>query len=165
MARQHVRRLIDSLESRLPPRARAFVDSKARHLLAVNRRAVARGVAIGVFFGFVIPLGQIPAAVLASPFVRANALVAALSTLVTNPLTLPAIYAGAFLLGREALTATGLDAVVAAGPYSWAAATVIGVATFAVGGAVAGFLLVRWWWARSVRARWIARRAARSAAT
>ncbi|MFO0335322.1 MAG: DUF2062 domain-containing protein, partial [Pseudomonadota bacterium] len=110
MARQHVQRLIAALESRLPPRARAFVDAKARHLLTVNRRTVARGVAIGVFFGFVFPLGQIPAAVLASPFVRANALVAALATLVTNPLTLPAIYAGAFLVGREALASTGLDA-------------------------------------------------------
>jgi hypothetical protein len=64
-----------------------------------SRRGVALGVGIGVFFGLLIPLAQIPAAAAAAIVLRANLPVAAASTLVTNPVTFGPIYYGAYRLG------------------------------------------------------------------
>ncbi|PWF48494.1 DUF2062 domain-containing protein [Massilia glaciei] len=52
-----------------------------------NRRAVAGGLAAGLFSGLILPLGQIGLAAVAAIVFRVNLPVAALSTLVTNPLT------------------------------------------------------------------------------
>ena len=64
-----------------------------------SRRGVAMGVAIGLFIGFLIPLAQILLAAAAAIFFRANVPVAAAGTLITNPLTVPAIYYAAYQLG------------------------------------------------------------------
>lgn len=64
-----------------------------------SRRGVALGVGIGVFFGLLIPLAQIPAAAAAAIVLRANLPVAAASTLITNPVTFGPIYYGAYRLG------------------------------------------------------------------
>jgi uncharacterized protein (DUF2062 family) len=64
-----------------------------------NRRSVARGVAIGIFFGFLIPVAQIAVAAAVALFARANLWVSAVSTLVTNPLTFAPIYFIAYKLG------------------------------------------------------------------
>ena len=65
----------------------------------VNRRSVARGVALGVFFGLMIPIAQIPAAAIASLMLRGNLWIAAVSTLVSNPLTYGPLYYFAYRLG------------------------------------------------------------------
>ena len=65
----------------------------------VNRRSVARGVALGVFFGLMIPIAQIPAAAIASLLLRGNLWIAAVSTLVSNPLTYGPLYYFAYRLG------------------------------------------------------------------
>lgn len=64
-----------------------------------SRTSVARGVAVGLFFGVLIPVAQIVFAVAAGAALRANVLVAALSTLITNPVTLPFVYLGAYRIG------------------------------------------------------------------
>lgn len=58
-----------------------------------------RGVALGVFFGLLVPIAQIPLSVAAAVLLRANVPAAAASTLVTNPLTFGPIYYGAYRLG------------------------------------------------------------------
>lgn len=68
-------------------------------LWRMSRRGTALGVGIGVFFGLMLPLAQIPAAAVVAVAMRANVPVAAVSTLVTNPLTFPAIYYGAYRIG------------------------------------------------------------------
>lgn len=69
----------------------------------VNRRSVARGMAIGTFFGLMIPLAQIPAAVLAALILRGNLWIAAISTLISNPLTYAPLYYFAYRLGADVL--------------------------------------------------------------
>jgi uncharacterized protein len=69
-----------------------------------SRRGVALGVSIGLFFGLLIPVAQIPLSVAASVVLRANVPAAAVSTLISNPLTYGPIYYGAYRLG---LWATG----------------------------------------------------------
>ncbi|WP_394727535.1 DUF2062 domain-containing protein [Altererythrobacter sp. GH1-8] len=70
----------------LAPIAHRFLSPE---LWRFTRRSVPRGVALGLFAAFIVPLGQIfLAAFLALP-ARANVPLAALVTFVTNPLTLP----------------------------------------------------------------------------
>jgi len=64
-----------------------------------SRRGVAMGVALGVFFGLLVPVAQIPLSVAAAILLRANVPAAVASTLVSNPLTFAPIYYGAYRLG------------------------------------------------------------------
>lgn len=70
------------------------------HLWHMSRRGIALGVAVGVFFGFLIPIAQIPFAAATAILLRANLPVAAASTLVTNPVTFGPVYYGAYRLGK-----------------------------------------------------------------
>lgn len=67
----------------------------------MTRRGIALGVGVGVFFGLMLPLGQIPAAAVVAVAMRANVPVAAVSTLVTNPVTFPAVYYSAYRIGSR----------------------------------------------------------------
>jgi uncharacterized protein len=64
-----------------------------------SRRGVALGVALGVFFGLLIPFAQIPMTATAAILLRANLPAAAASTLVSNPVTFAPIYYAAWHLG------------------------------------------------------------------
>ena len=68
-----------------------------------NRRGVARGAALGMFSGFAVPIAQTPFAALFAVGARANLPVAALSTFITNPLTVPFIYYLAYRVGSAML--------------------------------------------------------------
>lgn len=64
-----------------------------------SRRGVALGVALGVFFGLLIPIAQIPVTAAAAIVLRANLPAAAASTLITNPVTFGPVYFAAYQLG------------------------------------------------------------------
>ena len=65
----------------------------------LSRKGIALGLALGIFFGFLVPLGQIPLAAGAAIALRANLPMAVASTLVTNPVTFAPVYYGAYRLG------------------------------------------------------------------
>ena len=68
-------------------------------LWRMTRRSVPRGVALGLFVAVIIPfMHTVIAALLAIP-TRANIVVAALCTLVVNPLTIPPMYYAAYRIG------------------------------------------------------------------
>jgi uncharacterized protein (DUF2062 family) len=104
--RKHLRRFLPDHESvrrnrLLGPLRHVLGDPRLWH---VNRRGISLGLAIGVFFGFLIPVAQILFAAATAILVRANVPTAVVSTLVTNPFTFAPIYVlayklGAFLLG------------------------------------------------------------------
>lgn len=73
---------------------------------SLERTAVSRGVAVGLFFGILTPVAQIAFAVPTAIVLRGNVLVAALSTLLSNPFTLPFVYLLAFRIGSR-LSSTG----------------------------------------------------------
>ncbi len=132
-------------------------------LWQVNRRGVAAGVGIGVFFGFLTPILQIVFAAFFAVLLRANLPVAVASTLVTNPITygpvfVSAYHVGAWILG-ESVDKAQVSAI-AAGSHdtSGAARTwreritaigkpfMVGLATFAIiGGTVAYFMTLLLW--------------------
>lgn len=140
-----------------------------------SRRGIAAGLALGIFFGFLIPIAQIPFSAGFAVLLRANVPTAVASTLVTNPLTFGPIYylayqVGATLLGEEAEP----PPMAVAGPETddslsmeeiWEKISgvgkplVLGLVIFAVVGGVGAYLLVTWiwrlriWWAWRQRAQ------------
>ncbi|KQT47335.1 hypothetical protein ASG43_09390 [Aureimonas sp. Leaf454] len=145
----------------------------------LNRRSVSRGVALGLVAGFLIPVGQIVVAALLAFSVRANIVVAATATLVTNPLTFPPIYYAAYRVGRFIL-GTGArelsedqvfvlaeNAASAAEASNWSFVNVLlplalGLLVFAAVSGVLGFALGRLVWTMRIRRKWRRRITARS---
>lgn len=74
-----------------------------------SRRGVAMGVALGIFFGLLVPVAQIPLSVGAAVLLRANVPAAAASTLVTNPLTFGPLYYAAYQLGHRFIGSPPVD--------------------------------------------------------
>jgi hypothetical protein len=68
-----------------------------------SRKGIAMGLALGIFFGLLIPVAQIPFAATMAVVLRANLPVAVASTLVTNPVTFGPVYYGAYRLGKAIL--------------------------------------------------------------
>lgn len=108
-----------------------------------SRRGVAMGGAVGLFIGLLIPVAQIPLAATAAVVIRANVPVAALSTLITNPLTVPPIYYAAYHLGAWA-TETSMPAVVSLTDpmLLWENLGTIGMPLFAGLGIMATFVSI-----------------------
>lgn len=160
-----------------------FLKPFSRHLhhhflWQFNRRAVAGGVAVGLFFGILIPFAQILMAALAAMLLRVNLPVAAFSTLVSNPLTFPPLYYLAYRLG-DILTGSApmpppasieadIEHTVAVqqgevegwlpGLIDWVQSIgfplAAGLAVLAVTAAVAGYLCVNILWKLRVRWKW-----------
>src|SRR4051795_12527022 len=120
-------------------------------LWRLNRRSVPRGVALGLFVAVIIPvMHTFVAAILAIP-ARANVAVAAVFTLVVNPLTIPFMYVAAYRIGswelhHDATLVNPADAERFSSELSrllfWvhqaSGSIAIGVLTIAVGSAVVG---------------------------
>jgi hypothetical protein len=68
-----------------------------------SRKGIAMGLALGIFFGLLIPVAQIPFAATMAVVLRANLPMAVASTLVTNPVTFGPVYYGAYRLGKTIL--------------------------------------------------------------
>jgi hypothetical protein len=134
----------------LRPIAHRFLSPE---LWRFTRRSVPRGIALGLFSAFIVPFGQIfLAAFLALPS-RANVPLAALVTLITNPLTIAfwAVIAnrvGKFMLRLDAATTgvaagqmkgTRWDMVVDA--FQVAGVTVVGFMVLSVVTAAVGYLV------------------------
>ncbi len=131
-----------------------------------TRRSVPRGVALGLFAAFIIPLGQIfLAAFLALP-TRANVPLAALITFVTNPFTVPfwAVVAnkvGAFTLKIDAATLGAANESMQSGfwnDYGWflqtAGVTAFGFIMLSIICSAIGYLVASFLWRFLVAHRW-----------
>ncbi|WP_370030201.1 DUF2062 domain-containing protein [Qipengyuania mesophila] len=139
----------------LRPIAHRFLTPE---LWRFTRRSVPRGVALGIFAGFIIPVGQIFLAAFMALPARANVPLSALVTFITNPFTFPfwAVVAnklGAFILKID-LAATGGAAQdeITSGRWAWfldmfegvgvtVLVTIFGFIVLAVVGAAIGYLL------------------------
>jgi len=118
-----------------------------------SRRSVAAGVAIGLFIGFLIPIAQILLAAAVAVCLRVNVPIAAFSTLVTNPLTVPPIYYTAYHLGAWATGASAAANFSLIDPLRiWESLGSIGLPLFtglammASFAAITGYLLVSLAW-------------------
>jgi uncharacterized protein len=119
-----------------------------RALWRPKAESVARGVAIGMFWAFVVPVAQILFAAAHCVWWRGNIPVAAGVTLITNPLTVGGWLWLAFHVGSWLLPASAERVQVTASTDGWLAwigsfglPTLVGMGTFAVGGAALGYVL------------------------
>jgi uncharacterized protein (DUF2062 family) len=179
--------MIDRLRQLLPTRDRVhehrglrWLGPSLRHprLWRWRRHGVALGVALGLFWGLLVPVAQIPLSAAAAVLLRANLPCAIIATLVTNPLTVGPVYFAAWKVGRTVLgdrappppvlrvdDAPTLgdappdrlrDRVARVGkPLA------VGLGLFAVVGGVASYLLISAGYAVRTRWRWRARAARR----
>ncbi len=134
-----------------------------------NRRSVPRGIALGVFAAFIIPLGQTFIAVLLALPMRANLPLAAVTTLITNPFTVAFWAVAAHRLGQfvlkidAATTGAATEHVQSTWFQEFAQwAEIAGVAAFgfvvlAVVGAAVGYLVASFFWRFVVARRWLRR--------
>lgn len=101
MSRRFIRRWIPSPEKVRSQRSLRWLGPLLQRpwLWQINRRRVAAGVGIGVFFGFLTPVLQIAFAAVFALLLRANLPVAAVSTLVTNPFTYAPVFVAAYKVG------------------------------------------------------------------
>jgi len=133
----------------LAPIAHRFLTPE---LWRFTRRSVPRGVALGLFSAFIIPLGQVfLAAFLALP-ARANVPLAALVTFVTNPFTIAfwlliANRVGQFILRIDEAAARVASEQIEQGMWAGvldafevAGVTLVGFLVLAVSASVAGYL-------------------------
>lgn len=142
-----------------------------------TRRSVPRGVALGLLVGIIVPFAQILFAALLSASVRANVPIATLTTFVTNPITTPAIWVGAFWVGEWLLR---VDAATIVAPVNTAIertelqqalewltgatlVTAFGLVVIALVAAGVGYLVTGWFWRRKTGRKWARRRARRAA--
>ncbi len=152
----------------------ALADSDLWHL---NRRSVARAVAVGLFCGLIPGPLQVPGAIVACLVVRANFPLAVVTTFYTNPFTIVPIYFVAYQYGRLVLpgaapTAAWTPPTTSADLSAWLPALLqwmealgpplaVGLALLAVTLAALGWLLARlawrfhavWAWRRRSRIR------------
>jgi len=165
------RRLLPSVDSIRQSRMLSCFGPRiqAPHLWRLTRHSVARGVAIGTFFGLLIPVAQIPVAALTAFFMRANMLVSAAATFVSNPLTFGPLYYGAYWLGTRLLGVPepATDAEIAGRAASFLAwmeywwdrflthgqPLLLGMLLMAVTASVVGYFATHVLWGVRVRAR------------
>ena len=138
----------------LAPIAHRFLSPE---LWRFTRRSVPRGVALGLFAAFIVPVGQIfLAAFLALP-ARANVPLSALVTFVTNPFTFPfwAVVAnrvGNFVLnvdramGSSSATELADDKGALAVFFELAGVTAFGFVVLAIVSAGLGYVLASFIW-------------------
>lgn len=79
-----------------------------------NRRSVAGGTAVGLFFAIAFPVAQIPLAAIAAILFKVNLPVAVFGTLLSNPFTTPALLYLAFQLGAFLVGGDPSDAAAVA---------------------------------------------------
>jgi uncharacterized protein len=108
--------------------------------------SVARGVAIGMFWAFVVPFAQVVFAAVHCVWWRANIPIAAGITFVTNPLTVGgwlwlAYQLGSFFIAPDATVPTAEGWLGTLQALGWP--TVLGMGLFAVGGATLGYAGVK----------------------
>lgn len=137
----------------LKPVAHRVLD---RQLWRLQHEAVARGVAIGIFWAFAIPVFQFAVATANCIWWRANIPVAAAMTLATNPFTIGFWLWLAYQLGSVVLDAPPPVALAdGAGMLAWltsfGAPTLLGMGIFALGGAMVGYFGVKLVWRLRVR--------------
>jgi len=140
-------------------------------LWRMTRRSVPRGVAVGLFVAVIIPIMHTAiAAILAIP-TRANVAVAALFTLLVNPLTIPPLYYAAYRIGswelhHDAALVNPADAERFSGELSrllfWiheaSGPIAVGVLTIAAVAAALGYIAASLIWRFWSGSRWRHRR-------
>ena len=175
-----MKRVMPSAESVKKNKWVGWIGPAIHHprLWHLNRKGVATGFAIGIFFGFLIPFLQLPFAAIFAVWLRGNVIAALCSTLITNPLTFAPIYllaneAGSFIFD---LLQPDTPNVITGAAYQAGDMVVgwldrfmsvgknvaIGLLSFAVFGSLVSYYFILFIWRIIVSIEWRRRRRARA---
>ena len=134
---------------------------KDPYLFHLNRRSVSLGVMIGLFWAFTpIPTQMIPAA-LTAWVIRANLPIAVALVWISNPITMPPILFGCYLLVAWVLDVPVMPPAEGAS-IEWFKGQLmtiwqpllLGSLLISVVSAVSGYVAMRLWWIAQVKASW-----------
>ena len=123
----------------------------------INRKMITRGVAIGLFWGFVPMPMQMLAVIAITPFIRFNVAIAIAMVWLSNPFTMPPMYymeylTGNLILGREGIANIELT-------MEWFSANIgdifvplyVGAAFYSIAVSTLVYFALNWLWIHSVR--------------
>ena len=117
-----------------------------------KRDAVARGVAIGLFWAFLVPVAQIPLSVIQCVFQRGMITASIIATLITNPLNFPFWWWLAYKVGNS-LMGGGLAYAPPSASLNWldwalsiGKPTLLGMVIFALVFSSSGYFAVKLVW-------------------
>ena len=123
----------------------------------INRKMITRGVAIGIFWGFIPMPMQMLAVVAMTPFIRFNVAIAIAMVWLSNPFTMPPMYymeylTGNFILGQEGIANIELS-------MEWFSANIgdifvplyVGSAFYSIVVSTVVYFALNWLWIHSVR--------------
>lgn len=177
---ERFRRFLPDPQTLREHRALRWLGPRLHHprLWHVNRRGISMGIAVGIFFGLLIPVAQIFCAALAALLLRANMAAAVGSTLITNPFTFAPVYyaayhLGAWMLGMRATQRGEIElanaaAETATGLALWldrlgsvGAPLALGLFTLAVSLSVVIYFAIHWAWRVRIVRAWQRRRTCR----
>ena len=113
MEKQMIRKIFKKKSSDISQKSKidTFLDkyNLPKAYLAINRRMITRGIAIGLFWGFIpMPL-QMLAVMAVTPFIRFNVPIAISMVWLSNPLTMPPMYYMEYLTGNLILGRDGVE--------------------------------------------------------
>ena len=125
--------------------------------LSVNRKMITRGVAVGLFWGFIPMPMQMLAVMTTTPFLRFNVPIAISMVWLSNPFTMPPMYYMEYLTGNFILGKEGIDNIEMT--MEWFSANIgeifiplyVGTAFYSIVVTSLIYFLLNFLWIRSVQ--------------
>ena len=136
-----------------------------REYLSVNRHSVSKAILVGLFFAMIPMPMQMLAVILMVPFIKFNVPIGVSLVWITNPVTMPFIFYGEFLVGNLLTFSSvthDIDFIVELFTMNWFSSEFlsklmeiivpmyIGALFCAIVFSISGYYLIRYLWWRSV---------------
>ncbi len=128
-----------------------------REYLSLNRKAVSRGILVGLFWGFIPMPMQMLAVMMTTPLLKFNVPLAISMVWLSNPITMPAMYYMEYLTGNWLMGVdTGLTVELTLDWFSenWDQIVVplyVGTAFYSIGVSGVIYFVINWLWIKSLK--------------
>ena len=124
---------------------------------SINRRMITKGIAVGLFWGFVPMPMQMLAVMALTPFMRFNVPIAISMVWLSNPFTMPPMYYMEYLTGNFILGKEGIDNIELS--MEWFSAHIgeifiplyVGSAFYSIVVTTIVYISLNWFWILSVK--------------
>jgi len=140
------------------PKFNDFLDkyNLPKAYFAINRRAVTKGLLVGLFWGFIPMPFQMLGVILTTPLMRFNVIIGLATVWLSNPVTYPPLWYLEYKTGNFILGKTGIDNIELTMHWfqtHWNDIIVplyVGTAFYSTIVSFLIYLLVNWLWIKSV---------------
>jgi len=140
------------------PKFNEFLDkyNLPKAYFAINRRAVTRGLLVGLFWGFIPMPFQMLGVIITTPIIRFNVIIGLATVWLSNPVTYPPLWYLEYKTGNFILGKTGIDNIELTMHWfqtHWDDIILplyVGTAFYSTIVSFLIYLLVNWLWVKSV---------------